>query len=437
MKGSANESAHHRRLGPNGAAFLLGLPLAALVLGLIHFGPLRDGPARRYVEHPVEWVEVVLFCCALGALAAKWSRARAEAKACHAEALPRWDGKPVAPGEAPALLAGLGRAPHGWAGTLLGRRVRAVLDFVCRRRCAADLDDQMRALAEDDALALEGSYALVRFITWAIPILGFLGTVLGITQAIAGVTPEVLEQSLSHVTDGLAEAFDCTALALGLTMVVMFLTSLTERREQAVLEGVDRHVSRELAHRFQREGPSAGPFVEAMREQSRALLGAVEESVRRHAELLEEALARSQPAEQLKVALADALERTLEAHARRLEEVERQVAGGVAPLVQQMSALAASVRETGQQQQSALVQVAEGVGRQAAVLGRLQEGAANVVHLQAVLHQNLAALASASNFEEAVHSLTAAVHLLTSRVAGGGASLQAVSPPRAKPGRAA
>jgi hypothetical protein len=32
-----------------------------------------------------------------------------------------------------------------------------------------------------------------------------------------------------------------------------------------------------------------------------------------------------------------------------------------------------------------------------------------------VLHQNLAALASASNFEEAVHSLTAAVHLLTSR----------------------
>jgi hypothetical protein len=33
------------------------------------------------------------------------------------------------------------------------------------------------------------------------------------------------------------------------------------------------------------------------------------------------------------------------------------------------------------------------------------------------LHQNLAALANASSFDQAVHSLTAAVHLLTSRTA--------------------
>jgi biopolymer transport protein ExbB/TolQ len=72
-----------------------------------------------------------------------------------------------------------------------------VLDFVCQRRSAADLDDQVRTLADNDALTLEASYSLTRFITWAIPILGFLGTVLGITGAIAGVSRSWRESSLA------------------------------------------------------------------------------------------------------------------------------------------------------------------------------------------------------------------------------------------------
>src|SRR5262249_34079396 len=85
-------------------------------------------------------------------------------------------------------------------------------------------------------------------------------------------------------------------------------------------------------------------------------------------------------------------------------------------LLQQLVGVAAAVRDTGLQQQENIRRVAEGIANQAAVLGKLQEDSANVVHLQAVLHNNLAALASASSFEEAVHSLTAAVHLLTTRV---------------------
>ena len=103
---------------------------------------------------------------------------------------------------------------HRLRNTLLVRRIVAVVDFVRSRASADALDDQMRSLADADALALEGSYSLLRFITWAIPILGFLGTVLGITQAIAGVTPEVLEHSLSNVTNGLSLAFDATRCRL-------------------------------------------------------------------------------------------------------------------------------------------------------------------------------------------------------------------------------
>jgi biopolymer transport protein ExbB/TolQ len=194
--------------------------------------------------------------------------------------------------------------------------VDAVLDFLARRSSAADLDDQMRALADEDALAVENSYSLIRFITWAIPILGFLGTVLGITEAIAGVTPEVLEQSLNTVTDGLALAFDTTAVALTLTMIVMFLTFLTDRAEQGVLEAVDHYAERQLAHRFLRTGPDGGAFVEMVRQNTSVLLQGTEQLIKRQAELWSRALEETErrhtkAANEQQARLTEALEAAL------------------------------------------------------------------------------------------------------------------------------
>src|SRR5205823_5008010 len=149
-----------------------------------------------------------------------------ESAACRRRLLPEWNGTPVPAGEARSLRQQLALQPARVRTTWLGRRLAGVLDFVQSRGSVQGLDDQMRCLADNDALALDGSYSLLRFISWAIPILGFLGTVLGITQAISGVTPEILEKSLSTVTDGLATAFDTTALALFLTMILMFVSFL-------------------------------------------------------------------------------------------------------------------------------------------------------------------------------------------------------------------
>src|SRR5262249_50114828 len=159
-------------------------------------------------------------------------------------------------------------------------------DFLRRRGSAQELDDHLRDLADADALALENSYSLVRFITWAIPILGFLGTVLGITGAISGVTPDKLEHDLNSVTDGLAMAFDTTALALGLTMITMFLTFLVERTETSMLDAVDRYTDRHLAHRFERVGAGIGGELaevvrQLARQQTEVWSKALEESDRR------------------------------------------------------------------------------------------------------------------------------------------------------------
>jgi hypothetical protein len=406
---------------------LVGLPLGLAILALIHFGPMRDTEARRYVSHPVEGVEVVMFCCALGALGAKLCQNLSERRTLSVNVLPDWDGRSVPVTEASTLLAHVNRFAPRQQETFLLRRVANVLHFLCSRGSAAELDDHLRCLADNDSVALENNNALVRFITWAIPILGFLGTVLGITGAISGVTPEVLEHSLSKVTDGLALAFDATALALGLTMVTMFINYLVDRAEQSTLEQIDRYAERQLAHRFERAGAGETAVAHVVRQNMQALLQTNEQLVRRQAEVWAEALAevdRRRGAEgeaheeRFTQALEAALERTLQSHAERLAALEKQSAEQTAGVVKQIATLAAAIRETGTEQREALRVLNERVVAQAKAVAHLQEGEKQLRRLQELLNQNLHALASAGTFEQALHSLTAAIHLITARAGG-------------------
>ena len=317
--------------------------------------------------------------------------------------------------------------PRSLLNTYLGQRVAAILDFLYQRGAADDLDDHLRTLADNDVAAMEGGFALTRFITWAIPILGFLGTVLGITTAIHGATPEVLEKSLSTVTDGLSYAFDATALALALTMITMFLSFLVERDEQGVLDAVDRYVDRCLAHRFQRVGADAGPFVQAVRENDQALLECVGGLVQRQAELWAETVAamdrraeeaHARPREQLIEALEKGLEKTLDGPRRAPGRAGKQGrrangpadgadggAGGRGARHRPRTAGGAGSRGRGR----------VGPGRDHRPAARGRERTSSIC--KPYCTRTWPALASAGNFEQAVHSLTAAVHLLTARAA--------------------
>ena len=398
-------------------ALLIGVPLAAGILAVLYSEPLRDSKAHEYVKNPVECVEVVMFCTALGALATKLLRNISERRASKRELLPAWDGKPVPVSDAAGLLVQLDKVPRGWHYTGIVRRVHATLDFLCRRGSAQELDDHMRDLADADSVALENSYALVRFITWAIPILGFLGTVLGITGAISGVTPERLEHDLNPITDGLAFAFDTTALALGLTMVTMFFSFLTERAEQSVLDAVDRYADQQLAHRFERAGAGVGADVVAIgrqlaQVQSDIWAKALEAMERRRAD------AEKAQMERMTGALDSAMQRTLHAHAQRLAALERESLSQCTALLERMTSVAEAVEETGHSQRLALVQVAERIAAQTEALGLLQDGERHLLRLHDALNQNLVAVTAAGTFEQALHSLTAAVHLLTARTGG-------------------
>ncbi len=116
------------------------------------------------------------------------------------------------------------------------------------------------------------------------------------------------------------------------------------------------------------------------------------------------------------------MEKTLETHARRLAALEKHMLEQGGGIVGELAALANSVQTNSREQQAAMTKVTQTFAAQVEALARLQEGDRHLRRMQETLNQNLATLAGAGAFEEAIHSLTAAIHLLTARagVATGG-----------------
>jgi hypothetical protein len=359
-----------------------------------------------------------------------------ERAAFFRDLVPAWDGKAVPAADARRLKQHLGLRGGKLGNTYLGRRVASILDFVDSRGNANQLDDQMRSLTDNDALALEGTYSLLRFITWAIPILGFLGTVLGITGAISGVTPEVLEKSLSQVTGGLATAFDTTALALFLTMILMFLSFLAERLENTILENVEHYVDDELAHRFERHAAGdAGPVLDAVKQSTQVMLGATQQLVEKQVALWSATLERAEKRgadavakqhERLTSVMEQAMEFALVRYGQRLGEMEEKMLERNRALLETINQLSTALRDTGREQQVGLARLTDGLGTQVEALVKMQADETQLLRLQEALSQNLSLLANTDNFDKAVQSLTAAIHLLTMRVAPGQPSVPAL-----------
>jgi hypothetical protein len=394
-----------------------------VALGLLHAistGLIGSPELQRYTQFPVQKTAVVLFCCAVCGLIGKLLGALRERAAMVRPPLPEWDGKAIPASDVGALKQQMALQTAGMRRTLLGRRITAILDFVTGRGSANDLDDQIRCLADNDAIALETSYALLRFIIWAIPIIGFLGTVLGITGAISGVTPEKLESELHLVTDGLSEAFDSTALALFLTMVLMFFCYLVERFEQTVLENVDHYIDSQLAHRFQRGGSPLPALVETVTPNTQAVLDGMQQLVEKQVTLWAGAVEKTEQLgarqqERMASAIGQALEFALTRYGKRLAELEEALVARNQALLDSVSQLAASLRETGREHQVTFARLSDGLGTQVEALTKVQTGEAELLRMQELLAQNLSLLSSSNTFEQAVESLTAAVHLLTAR----------------------
>lgn len=393
-----------------------GILACAAFYGLIFGGPLDLPIMHRYfTHHPVEYGETLLFSVGMAALMLRLADVIAQRLA-----LSRSPWKTVTPGQLPldelcrTLDAELERQPaHRRDEYYLGR-LRAALHYVQRLGSTEGIGDELKYLTDLDATRAHGRYGLFRVIVWAIPILGFLGTVIGITLALNGIDPKSPDESMLRVITGLGLKFDTTAVALSLSMVLVFVHFFADRAETALLTAVDFQVERELAEYL--PAASAGPDgqIVAMRRMAEVMVTATDRLIERQAQLwlasMEAAAQRwTEMGDAAAVNLTRALDESLKHHAERLAASEETVA-------KQGRQQWEKIAQAQLQHVQSLAGVQDSLAQQAETMGRILHATGDVEQLQDVLNRNLAALAGAKNFEQTVLGLAAAIHLLNGRM---------------------
>ncbi|MHC5055224.1 MAG: MotA/TolQ/ExbB proton channel family protein [Planctomycetota bacterium] len=144
-------------------------------------------------------------------------------------------------------------------GSILTRRLLLAVAHLQISRDTAELGDLLRRRAEADRQRSMVAYLVPKFLVWAMPIFGFIGTVLGIGGAVGGLTgtiardTEGLSRALGEVAKHLGVAFDTTLVGLGMSFIALLVQTLIQRQEFQVLADVEDYLTYRLQSRIRTE----------------------------------------------------------------------------------------------------------------------------------------------------------------------------------------
>jgi len=111
--------------------------------------------------------------------------------------------------------------------------------------------DAIVASVEALAMQLESGNNMIRYIIWAIPSIGFVGTVRGIGQALAQAD-EALAGNIAGMTASLGVAFNSTFVALLISLLLMFILHILQSRQDQMVINTQRSCEKNLlAHLHQ------------------------------------------------------------------------------------------------------------------------------------------------------------------------------------------
>jgi len=462
------------------STLLWGVTATVVFYTAIHYLPWYQETAQRYFcSHPLEYLLVGLFFIGLAILISRALRLRGERQALRKNVL---DSLVVTTQEVDDvqvcledLDSAIGELSPSQRGTLLVTRLRDACDYVRTRRSARGLEEHLKYLSEAAVDRLYESYSLLLTINWAVPIIGFLGTVVGITLAIANVTPEQLDTSLNNVTSGLSVAFDTTTVAMSFSLVLVFTYDWIKRSEQRLLTQVEQISLTQLLPLFLGNAADADPVHAAQTTAARHLLDRTETLIEDQTTLWRDSMDGlrerwSDTLDSQQTALTNQLnqgvEATLTEHATQLQEVREDFLGAfenastqfqealefdaarrdlqdeqsqaqqkemwtgirddlkavvqshdartedlLDNLDERMQSWLTALESSSQKVDLQMQQVADFTEQ----LVRLADQEQHLLKVEQQLTENLEAVRAAETFESTLHNLTAAVHLLTAR----------------------
>ena len=266
----------HAEMFENSAAtkvsglFSLGIGLILTVCFYLMILPFRDVYFGQlfYERGFVQYVLMLLTFWAIAILFLKGRKIKIQKEAMHFNLLPE---------EITYDITGdkvVDFEDHIWSldikhneNFLVTRILKGLSHFEIRRK-HSDVHEIMTSQSEIDLQTVESSYSIIKVFIWAIPILGFIGTVMGISAAIGSFATAlqgvedvaVLKQGLGSVTGGLGVAFDTTLLALILSLILMFPTSMMQTAEEDFLVSVDEYCNEHFLKRLNADNAGSDQF---------------------------------------------------------------------------------------------------------------------------------------------------------------------------------
>jgi biopolymer transport protein ExbB/TolQ len=209
-------------------------------------------PARSVyltINAPEQEVEIIHFVWALLILGYKAFLVRRERKLLERELIHVPEGIKVLPEDAKDYSRQLEALPAEDKSTLVVRALQRTLDRFSSTRSIRDSAETSKAVCDSEADRLDSGLAMIRYIAWAIPAIGFIGTVRHIGDALLQAHKAVTGD-ITGVTSGLGIAFNATFVALMLTLILMFfLHQLQQAQEQFVHDTdhwIDQHLIRHM-----------------------------------------------------------------------------------------------------------------------------------------------------------------------------------------------
>ena len=131
------------------------------------------------------------------------------------------------------LKSAIEREPR-WRERLLPECMLAALHRFHATNSVRDAANAVRERAELAADQLDSTLGLVRYIAWAIPAIGFIGTVRGIGGALS-FAEVAIHGDISPVTQNLGLAFNSTFVGLALCIVLMYCLHVVQGRQEAFI----------------------------------------------------------------------------------------------------------------------------------------------------------------------------------------------------------
>ena len=140
--------------------------------------------------------------------------------------------------------------PEQVKGLLLPRVMLSSLERFGSTRNVQDVSAVANNLCESEGERLESELSMIRYIAWAIPSVGFIGTVRGIGQAL-GQAQRAVEGDIAGVTENLGVAFNSTLIALLISIVVMFLVHQLQLLQERQVFDTQMYVDHNLIRHMQ------------------------------------------------------------------------------------------------------------------------------------------------------------------------------------------